>query len=181
MNNICDPDKRSQVPRRNKDGTRSYIECPESIKLYNSYMRGVDVFDSRRKTYSCSRKSKKWWLRLFYFLLDAATANAYILYKETPGTKPLTMKDFLLQLVEYLISCNNSRKRSSTHVPPPASRLCERHFVDRLSTQQQCRVCKERRRTTFCCRDCSPSHPIPLCPTKCFRIYHTKLNFSQKP
>jgi hypothetical protein len=58
-------------------------------------MGGVDLFDARKKTYSCSRKSKKWWLRLFSFLVDASVANAYILYKETLGTKPITLNEFL--------------------------------------------------------------------------------------
>ena len=144
-------------------------------------MGGVDLFDAQRKTYSCSRKSKKWWLRLFYFLVDASVTNAYILYKETPGTKPLTLKEFLLQLREYLIGCSNSRKRSySAQDPPPAVRLCDRHFPDRLAKPQQCQICPERRRSTFCCKSCSPNKPIPLCPMECLRIYHTKANISRK-
>ena len=180
INTISNPSTMSQVPRRNKDGTRSQIPCPESIKLYNAYMGGVDLFDSRRKTYSCSRKSKKWWTRIYYFLLDASVTNAYILYKETPGTKPLTMKEFVLELAEYLLGCHNSRKRSSTQDPPPAGHLREHHFVDKQEKTEQCRVCKGRKRTVFCCKDCSPDNPIPLCPTSCFRIYHTKLNISRK-
>ena len=78
LNNVTDPTNLSQVPRRNKDGTRSQVPCPEAVKLYNKYMGGVDVFDSRRKTYSCTRKSKKWWMRIYYFLLNTAITNAYI-------------------------------------------------------------------------------------------------------
>ena len=89
LNNVTDPTNLSQVPRRNKDGIRSQVPCPEAVKLYNKYMGGVDVFDSKRKVYSCTRKSKKWWMRIYYFLLDTAITNAYILYKETPGTKKL--------------------------------------------------------------------------------------------
>ena len=32
VNNISDPNKQSMVPCRNKDGTRSQISCPESVK-----------------------------------------------------------------------------------------------------------------------------------------------------
>ena len=180
INTISDPSNVSQVMRRNKDGTRSPVSCLDSVRLYNNYMGGVDLFDARRKTYSCSRKSRKWWLRLFYFLLDASVTNVYILYKETPGTKRLTLKEFVLQLCEHLIGCSNSRKRSSAQDPPPAVRLCEHHFPERLPKPQQCRICPERRRPTFCCKSCSPDNPIPLCPTDCFRIYHTKANISHK-
>jgi hypothetical protein len=99
LNTICTPAAMSQVPCRNKDGTRTQITCPEAVRLYNTYMGGVDLFDSRRKTYSCSRKSMKWWLRLYYFIIDAAVSNAYILYKETHDTKPLTLKEFLLEVL----------------------------------------------------------------------------------
>jgi hypothetical protein len=107
VNNITDPEAVSTVLRRNKDGTRSSVSCPESVQRYNSYMGGVDMFDARRKTYSCSRKSRKWWLRLFYFLLDAAVTNAYILYKESNHTPALTMKEFVLKICECLVASTN--------------------------------------------------------------------------
>jgi hypothetical protein len=105
----------------------------------------------------------------------AAQTNLYASQKGTT-----TLKEFVLQLSEYLIGCNNSRKRSSAQEPPPASRLCGRHFPDRMSTQHQCKVCTQRRRTVFCCKDCSPERPVPLCPTSCFKVYHTKLNIGRR-
>ena len=35
---------------------------------YNSGMGEVDLADAKRKVYTCSRRSKKWWTRLFYFV-----------------------------------------------------------------------------------------------------------------
>ena len=148
-----------------------------ALKVYNAYM---DLFDSCHKTYSYSHKSKKWWTRIYYFLLDAAVTNVYILYKETPGTEAFTMKDFVLQLAEYLLGCHNCRKSSSAQDPPPAGHLRERRFVDKCEKAKQCRVCKRRKRTVLSCKDCRPDNPIPLCQTSCFRIYHTKLNISRK-
>jgi len=43
-------------------------------------MGGVDRFDKKRKCYSVSRRSRKWWLRIFYFLFDTAVVNAHALY-----------------------------------------------------------------------------------------------------
>lgn len=82
INTITDSAKHTTVKRTNKDGSRTDVTCPESIKRYNKHMGGVDLFDSRRETYSCSRKSKKWWLRFFYFLVDAAVTKP-ISYTET--------------------------------------------------------------------------------------------------
>ena len=75
VNTITKPQDMTSVKRTNKDGSRIDVSCPENIKSYNKFMGGVNLFDSRRKTYSCSRRSKKWWLRLFYFLLDMTTVK----------------------------------------------------------------------------------------------------------
>ena len=168
INTICNPEELAQVSRRNKDGTRAQVACPQSVKLYNAYMGGVDLFDSQRKSYSSSRKSKKWWLRLFYFLLEATVVNSYILYKETQGTPALTLKEFILELSDHLMSQHTSRKRYSKSIDPPvAGRLCESHYPDLVDESKQCRVCPQRKRTRFCCLDC-------------FREYHTKLQFTRK-
>ena len=152
INNIPLPSQASTVLRRNKDDSRSPVLCPESVRLYNTYTGGVDVFDSKRKTYSSSRKSRKWCLWLFYFLLDTTVTNAYILYKESVQIRELTMKEFVLRICEHCLSSANCRKRSSVQDPPPAARLCERHFPDRLDKPQQCKVCTERCRTRICLR-----------------------------
>ena len=43
INTISNPNNVFQVMRRNKDGTRSPVPCPDSVRLYNSYMGGVDL------------------------------------------------------------------------------------------------------------------------------------------
>jgi hypothetical protein len=134
-------------------------------------MGGIDLFDSRRKSSSSSKKSKKWWLRIYYFLLDTSVTNAYVLYRETPNTKALTQKEFILQVVEYLMGQHNSRKRQATQQLPSTKRLSEWLFPSKNAKKQQCTVCRERRRTIFYCNECSPEKPVPLCPTDCFRIY----------
>ena len=110
INSISNPANVTHVKRTTRDGSRLQVSCPESIKLYNAYMGGVDLFDFRRKTYSSSRKSKKWWLQLFYFLLDMAVTNSFIVHKESPNAVELTQKEFILRLAEHLISCNSPRK-----------------------------------------------------------------------
>ena len=80
-NNITPPSQASTVLRRNKDSSQSSVPCPESIRLCNTYMGELDVFDSRRNNYSSSCNSRDWWL--FYSLLDTTVTNAYILYKDS--------------------------------------------------------------------------------------------------
>ena len=145
------------------------VPCPESVKLYNSHMGGVDLFDAHRKNYCSSRKSKQWWPRIFYFLLDTAVVNSYILYKETGGTKSLTLKEFILDVAEHLMPMFSSRKRHLCTIDAPvAARLHKRHFPDEGTLSRQCGVCPKQKRTCFYYKDCCPANPVLLCPTKCF-------------
>jgi hypothetical protein len=88
------------------------IPCHLSIANYNKYMGGVDLADMRRlhcnSTIMCQNR---WWLKLFFYLLDVGTSNALILYHElakmlrrTDETyTPINIVDFKMQLVEGLV------------------------------------------------------------------------------
>ena len=66
-------------------------------------MGGVDRSDRLVRTYSVSRKSKKWWLRLFYYFLDMSVANSFILYDNSPNRDKLNGLDYIKQLSLALI------------------------------------------------------------------------------
>ncbi len=70
------------VSRRQKDGTLKMIPCPPLVPAYNSFMGGVDLSDLYCSSYRYDRKSKRWWLRIFYAFLDFTVDNAYILYNK---------------------------------------------------------------------------------------------------
>ena len=181
INTIFHVTDECQVKRKNKDGSQALIPCPRAVKEYNSSMGGVDTADAKRKTYSCSRRSKKWWHRLFYFLLDICTVNAHIVQSETPHQTNLTQKEFRLELARELMSSYNARKhrkrgRNSTNASPSLV-FSENHFPDKLEKPAQCRACSAsglRRRSSYCCKQCNAKQPIPLCVVPCFRIHHTK-------
>ncbi|GBN07980.1 hypothetical protein AVEN_110779-1 [Araneus ventricosus] len=56
------------------------ISCPGVAENYNKSMGGVDLADQKRQYYDVARKSRKWWIYLFWFLLNSALDNAHILY-----------------------------------------------------------------------------------------------------
>jgi Transposase IS4 len=59
------------------------IKRPVSIANYNKYMGGVDLADMRRlHCNSTIMGQKRWWLKLFFYLLDVGTSNALVLYNE---------------------------------------------------------------------------------------------------
>ena len=179
INTLSPPTSMTTVKRKGKDGQSSQIPCPESIKLYNKFMGGVDLADARRKTYSCSRRAKKWWHRLFYYLLDVAVVDAFILHAESPHCAKKTQKEFVLDLAEELMSSFNSRKRQANPLGDglPAERFSQQHFPTKSKKCLQCRVCStssSRKRSLYQCTTCNPEDPVHLWVDPCFRIWHTK-------
>lgn len=78
-----------QVKRR-KGKEINDVNCPESFKVYNQYMGGVDLADQRRKYYTVARKSMKWWYYLFWFLLDTTIVNSFIIMSVSKKTTDIT-------------------------------------------------------------------------------------------
>ena len=72
MSTTSQPSATGTVLRRQKDGTRLSVPCPEAILTYNQYMGGVDRGDQLRGYYSCKVKSRKFYKYIFYFLLDVS-------------------------------------------------------------------------------------------------------------
>ena len=73
------------VKRKGKDGSVTPVSCPAAVKYYNKYMGGVDLADNLRRTYSFSLKSMRWYMRIFWYLLESAAVNAHIVQMETTG------------------------------------------------------------------------------------------------
>ena len=89
------------------------IPRPISIANYNKYMDGVDLADMRRlHCNSTIMGQNRWWLKLFFYLLDVGTSNALVLYnesmksrlqQETTTKKPMNIVEFKMKLVEHLV------------------------------------------------------------------------------
>ncbi len=53
---------------------------PVVVVTYNHHMNGVDIADQHAVYYSFIRKTVKWWRKLFFWLLETAMVNSYILH-----------------------------------------------------------------------------------------------------
>lgn len=56
------------------------IPCPKIIKDYNAHMGGVDLMDSFLGRYRIEIKSTKWYIRLFYHMIDMAVIKPWVLF-----------------------------------------------------------------------------------------------------
>jgi len=191
LSTAFDPNATLDVSRKQKDGTRLTVTCPKPVYEYTKRMGGVDRFDQRRSMYSVSRRSRKWWMRLLYFVIDAAVVNAYILYTSVHPDETMTMFNFRLRLFRGLVGTYSSRSRKSftegvAFIRRPRSRGRDRksgvpdelrldhvgnHMPDKISSFRRCRHCsskKNNKRSRYICRACG----VPLCITPCFAEFH---------
>lgn len=77
------------------------IPCPQSVKVYNAYMGGVDLLDAMLGFYRIKIRSKKWYLKIVFHVLDRAAVNAWLLWRRANKTE-MPLVDFKLDVAEGL-------------------------------------------------------------------------------
>ena len=60
---------------------REAVDTHPIIPNYIKWMRGVDMFDQSMNDYNVSLRGVRWYLRLFYYVVNAALANMRIITK----------------------------------------------------------------------------------------------------
>jgi len=92
---------------------------PKAIDDYNYYMKGVDQANQLRASFTCHRKqSYRTWWPLFYFFIDVACVNAYLLWKwsstaiTTNAAKTHNShRQFMNALCNQLLYSNNEEQK----------------------------------------------------------------------
>ena len=128
--------------------------------------------------YSFVCKSVNWWRKVFFWLMEVAVVNSYILYKSTTA-HPSTHREYRLSLICTLASelvqtapARGPGRRRASHrqagMGDPDRLNSQPHFLDRDGGGPRDVVCShqsrgQRHRTSFFCKSCR-SHP-PLCHT----------------
>lgn len=160
------------------------IPRPISIANYNKYMGGVDLADMRRlHCNSTIMGQNRWWLKLFFYLLDVGTSNALVLYnesmksrlqQETTTHKPMNIVEFKMKLVEQLIG------RSIDNLFEDEGGGGEQHTPVHVEGGKRlrcayCALMSRTRRTRIQCAGCG----VPLCSIgngrigdDCFTLAH---------
>ena len=57
---------------------RQNIPSPNAFVFYGMNMGAVDTADALRAYLSCASVSRKWWMAVFYWVLDVAAVNAWV-------------------------------------------------------------------------------------------------------
>ena len=159
-------------------------------------MRGVDRGDQLIGYYNIGRRSRKWWKRVFGYVVEVAALNAYVIQKD--GYLPAERKkhdhlEFRVALAEELIGsfCSHQhigRPRSHDHQQVLRLDNTQTHLPTIDGSSRMCVVCSKvrevkklkrseyRHETQMKCGVCD----VNLCVTKdrnCFVKYHTCVRY----
>lgn len=168
---------------------RKTVACPQVAREYNEHKAGVDQFDKLCLSENMSTEreivSFKWWVRLFWGLMDGALSNAFIIWKSFHPEKECTRMEFMLSMHEGLMENGLDVKpvekpRKKVYSGQGSGRLDGvGHLVQKIPDKkrgQKCRYCryklkgtgKEPSRSLFWCRKCQ----VALCVDNCFEKFH---------
>lgn len=165
------------------------VSCPFIVSEYNRSMGGVDLSDMLISLYAIDRKSKKWYMRVFYHLISISISNSWLLYRRHlqqmygPNSKFIPLSQFIQSIAHALARAGKTDRRFSNETRPsiaseirPVSDV-RYDSVDHLPIHSGKRMrCKNTNctgTTRFSCRKCG----VSLClneNTNCFISYHTK-------
>lgn len=88
--------------------SKKSLPIPIVIDDYNHFMGGVDIADQLRGYYSTQLSVRRTWMPLFFWLLDTAIINSYLIFKKKDVN--IKHKDFRLELVWDLIKAGLEEK-----------------------------------------------------------------------
>ena len=152
---------------------------PEMIAVYNMTKSGVDQIDACTNTYSCQRKTYKWWKAVFWYLIDVTIHNATVIYftnNKQNKSKALFFRTYLYEqwFSKYALPKRIREKKT-------IKEKSDKHKMIIMKNRKECVKCKEdinkkyKKRTTIKCDTCD----VYLCK-ECFEDYHKGLKRENK-
>jgi hypothetical protein len=170
---------------RRMAGGLQRISRPAVIGKYNQYMGGVDVADMRRlQCNSTIMGQNRWWLKLFFYLLDVGTSNALVVYNEAMAEKekkPMNIADFKLKIIESLVG-HKMKETVGENGQAVEHKMTKILGNNRLRCSF-CSLTSVYSRTRYMCEGCGN---VPYCSIgsgktdkDCFAIAHENENIRQ--
>lgn len=78
------------------------VPRPKSVEIYNKYMGGVDLLDAMLGFYRIKIKSKKWYHRIFFHLVDMTCVNSWLLWRRRNKQKSNNEhKEMYMSLLDF--------------------------------------------------------------------------------
>uniref|UniRef100_A0A3B1IMT6 PiggyBac transposable element-derived protein 4-like n=1 Tax=Astyanax mexicanus TaxID=7994 RepID=A0A3B1IMT6_ASTMX len=157
--------------------TTQSIPCPSPLMEYNKVMGGVGLSNQLIQYYTAQHKTLKWYRKLFFYFLDIAATNSYILHKEL-NQDSRTYKAFMEELTTQLCGVPQKtivKKASGVHVPVPGTEIVLDRRMRASDGRKTCVYCRKYRgtqtKTPWKCKECD----VYLClqpDRNCFYAWH---------
>ena len=178
---------------------RCDVPCPRIVYVYNKKMGGVDLADMLISLYRIQANTKRWYIKIFWHLVDICKVNAWLLYRRHyeqmgfPARKRKSLMNFSCEIAEALIYADKGpekptqgrpSKRASLECAPTVGKRPSNplpvadvrydniaHWPAPTHDKKRCRVCHAYGRMT--CEKCKVS--LCLLPDRnCFKKFHTE-------
>ena len=126
------------------------LSIPTCVDDYNQFMGGVDITDQYHSYYTTQIVARRNWLPIFFWILDTALLNSFIIYQEFFNSKaedscPFSHKEFNVEVAwNWILQGQNNRPdkppattpdtekqnyvKDGTSLPSAKSRLEGRHL-----------------------------------------------------
>lgn len=187
-----------QQTQRTNWRTGERLVKPKCMLDFNKNIRSGDGRNQILKTYAMINKNRKWYIKLFFHVLDMTITNSYVLFMKNGGD--LTDYNFRVKLASEIIKRWKEvtiSTRFSHSDPPTRLEAADAHYLVQIpptakkqKSYRVCRVCSAKvrfaakisgqkikrgdragaRETRYMCVKCT----VPLCVLPCHQIYHTQ-------
>ncbi|XP_040071775.2 piggyBac transposable element-derived protein 4 [Ixodes scapularis] len=161
---------------------------PQVVLDYNRGMGGVDREDQQLASFPIMRRYAKGYKKIFFYVMDIAVYNSYILCGKTTG-KRSSYTDWKVDLAEQIVEETvlpgyKRRGKPSVSASPMSLEGCEwAHFPRQIpanatkpNPSRRCHVCKvqgKRSESRWECEKCEVALHMPVC----FKLFHTRKSF----
>lgn len=164
---------------RHHTQTISKRKKPEILHYYNTHKGGVDIFDQLCAKYSCSRKTRRWPVCFFMWMLNMIVVNAYVIHKEQreqARLKPKETRSFMREMAKGWVKpwaffrlYQNGQHASVCAVIREVYQLLKEDTPPteppRQTAVRRCTIClRKDRNTKTACYKCKK----PVCQEKLF-------------
>lgn len=126
---------------------------PEIVTFYNETKGGVDTVDQMCESYSVSRKSNRWPLTIFYFMLNVSGINSQIIAQANTGLNE-PRRVYLRRLALSLLHEHMQQRATITTLPRLLTEKIQQ-FAGTTETKNQDEepLQKKRKRCNICPRN----------------------------
>ena len=131
-----------EVERWSKSaGKMITVSRPKIVKVYNSEMGGVDLFDMFQALYRLDHKIRRWYMRIFYWILASSVVNAWLRYRKdfdsmklSKGNESFSGKQKRMSLIEFTMNISSSLLKNAKSVTVRKPRRPSSSFMEESTT-----------------------------------------------